>query len=192
MNDMKISTPVNSSSLVEDVLQPLGCEIIRTEVGDIQVAQALHKNGGFLGGETSGTYIWPNFHLGPDSIVTIGIVLQMIIKTGKSLIELLKEIPKYPYYRKQFQLKKDIPFTDEINQKIITEMKESFDSMGKQLKTINKMDGCRFDYDNGWILIRRSGTSPYLRISGESSIDINQSIEMNKIAEEKMKKLNLI
>ncbi|MBA7689370.1 Phosphoglucosamine mutase [subsurface metagenome] len=192
MNDMKISTPVNSSSLIEDVLEPFGCEVIRTEVGDIQVAQALKENGGFLGGETSGTYIWPSFHLGPDSIVTIGIVLQMIVKTGKNLIELLKEIPKYPYYRQQFHLIKDIPFTDEINQKIITQMKESFDSMGKKLKSINKMDGCRFDYDNGWILIRRSGTSPYLRISGESSVDINQSIEMNKIAEEKMKKLNLI
>ncbi len=192
MNDMKISTPVNSSSLIDDVLQPLGCEVIRTEVGDIQVAQALHGNGGFLGGETSGTYIWPSFHLGPDSIVTIAIVLQMMVKTGKRLIELLKEIPKYPYYRQQFHLIKDIPFTDEINQKIITQMKESFDSMGKKLKSINKMDGCRFDYDNGWILIRRSGTSPYLRISGESSVDINQSIEMNKIAEEKMKKLNLI
>jgi phosphoglucosamine mutase len=192
MNDMKISTPVNSSSLIEDVLEPLGCEVVRTEVGDIQVAQALQENGGFLGGETSGTYIWPSFHLGPDSIVTIGIVLQMMVKTGKSLIDLLKEVPKYPYYRKQFQLIKDIPFTEEINQKIITEMKESFDSMGKKIKTINKMDGCRFDYDNGWILIRRSGTSPYLRISGESSVDINQSIEMNKIAEDKMKKLNLI
>lgn len=191
-NDMKVSTPVNSSSLVEDVLQPLGCEIIRTKVGDIQVAQALHENGGFLGGETSGTYIWPSFHLGPDSIVTIGIVLQMIVKTGKTLLELLKEIPKYPYYRQQFPLIKDIPFTEEINQKIITEMKESFDSIGKKLKSTNKMDGCRFDYDTGWILIRRSGTSPYLRISGESSTDINQSIEMNKIAEEKMKKLSLI
>ncbi|MHA1478486.1 MAG: phosphoglucosamine mutase, partial [Promethearchaeota archaeon] len=177
-NDMKVSTPVNSSSLIEDVLQPLGCEIIRTEVGDIQVAQALHENGGFLGGETSGTYIWPSFHLGPDSIVTIGLVLQIMVKTGKRLIELLKEIPKYPYYRQQFPLIEDIPFTEEINQKIITEMKESFDTMGKKLKSTNKMDGCRFDYDNGWILIRRSGTSPYLRISGESSVDINQSIEM--------------
>jgi len=191
-NDMKVSTPVNSSSLIEDVLQPLGCEIIRTEVGDIQVAQALHEKGGFLGGETSGTYIWPSFHLGPDSIVTIGLVLQIMVKTGKRLIELLKEIPKYPYYRQQFPLIEDIPFTEEINQKIITEMKESFDTMGKKLKSTNKMDGCRFDYDNGWILIRRSGTSPYLRISGESSVDINQSIEMNKIAAEKMKKLNLI
>ena len=191
-NDMKISTPVNSSSLIEDVLEPLGCEVLRTEVGDIQVAQALHKNGGFLGGETSGTYIWPSFHLGPDSIVTIGLVLQMMVKTGKKLIDLLKEIPKYPYYRQQFPLIKDIPFTDEINQKIITEMKESFKSMEKELKSINHMDGCRFDYDDGWILIRRSGTSPYLRISGESNIDINQSIEMNKMAEEKMKKLNFI
>jgi phosphomannomutase len=54
------------------------------------------------------------------------------------------------------------------------------------------MDGVRFDYDDGWILIRRSGTSPYLRISGESSVDINSSIEMNKIAEQKMQKLDLI
>ena len=190
-NDLKLSTPVNSSSLVENVLEPLGCEIIRTEVGDIKVALAL-QNGGFLGGETSGTYIWPKFHFGPDSIVTIAIVLQMIVKTGKSLKELLKEIPQYPYYRKQLKLKNDIPFTEEINQKIIDEMKESFDSIGKKIKNINKMDGVRFDYDDGWILIRRSGTSPYLRISGESSIDINSSIEMNKIAEQKMQKLELI
>lgn len=190
--DMKITTPVNSSSLVEDVLNPLGCEVIRTEVGDIKVALALKEFGGFLGGETSGTYIWPRFHYGPDSIVTIAIVLQMIIKTGKTLSELLKEIPLYPYYRKQFQLIKDVPFTDEINDKIIEEMKESFDSIGKKIKNINKMDGVRFDYEDGWILIRRSGTSPYLRISGESSIDINSSIEMNNIAMKKMQKLNLI
>jgi len=190
-NDLKLSTPVNSSSLVEDVLEPLGCEIIRTEVGDIKVAIAL-QDGGFLGGETSGTYIWPKFHFGPDSIVTIAIVLQMIVRTGKSLKELLKEIPQYPYYRKQFKLKNDIPFTEQINQKIIDEMKESFDSIDKKIKNINKMDGVRFDYDDGWILIRRSGTSPYLRISGESSIDINSSIEMNKIAEQKMQKLGLI
>jgi phosphoglucosamine mutase len=191
VDDLKVSTPVNSSSLIEDVLEPLGCKIIRTEVGDIKVALAL-QDGGFLGGETSGTYIWPTFHFGPDSIVTIAIVLQMIVKTGKSLKELLKEIPQYPYYRNQFKLKKDIPFTEEINQKIIDEIKESFDSLGKKIKAINRMDGVRFDYDDGWILIRRSGTSPYLRISGESSVDINSSIEMNKIVEQKMQKLDLI
>ena len=190
--ELKVVTPVNSSSLIEDILKPLGCEVIRTEVGDIKVALALQKEGGFLGGETSGTYIWPKFHYGPDSIVTIAYILQMIINTGKSLKELLKDMPQYPYYATKFKLKKDIPFTEEIHQKIINEIKESFDGLGKSINNINRMDGCRFDLDDGWLLIRRSGTSSYLRISGESTIDINHSIEMNNVAREKMEKLNLI
>ncbi|UCC19783.1 MAG: phosphoglucosamine mutase [Promethearchaeota archaeon] len=191
-DEIKVATPINSSSLIDNVLKPLGCKVIRTEVGDIKVSLALQESRGFLGGETSGTYIWPNFHFGPDSIVTIAIILQMITRTGKSLKELLHEIPEYPYYATKFKLLQDIPFTEEIHQKIINEMKESFNSMHKSILNINRMDGCRFDYEDGWLLIRRSGTSPYLRISGESTIDINQSIEMNNIAMKNMQKLNLI
>jgi phosphoglucosamine mutase len=191
-DNMKIATPVNSSSVIEDVLNPFGCEVIRTEVGDIKVALALQKHGGFLGGETSGTYIWPNFHFGPDSMFTIATVLQIITKSGKSLKELLKGIPEYPYYAEKFKLKQDIPFTEEINEKIIIEMKKNFKDLGKEKVQINRMDGCRFDFEDGWLLIRRSGTSPYLRISGESTIDINNSIELNNLAMRTMQKLNII
>ncbi|MFX1338976.1 MAG: phosphoglucosamine mutase [Promethearchaeota archaeon] len=190
--NMKVVTPINSSSLIEDVLNPLGCEVCRCEVGDIKVALDLKKCGGFLGGENSGTYIWPRTHYGPDSIVTIAKILNMMVETGKKLKELLQEIPTYPYYRQNYRLKKDIPFTDDINQKIVEEMKTAFNEMEKKIKFINKMDGCRFDYDEGWILIRRSGTSPYLRISGESNIDMQSSIEMNKVATERMKKIGFI
>lgn len=190
--DMKISTPINSSSLLEDVLNPLGCEVLRTEVGDIKVAIALKNKGGFLGGETSGTYIWPRFHYGPDSIITIAKVLQMIISSGKSLRELLEDIPIYPYHAEKFKLKKDIPFDNNINNNIITAMKEVFENLGKDIKQINQLDGCRLDYDGGWILIRRSGTSPYLRISGESNKDLETTITLNNLAKEKMLALNLI
>ena len=118
---MKVVTAINSSSLLEDVLNPLDCEVIRTEVGDIKVAMALKENGGFLGGETSGTYIWPKTHLGPDSILTIANVLNMVVETGKPLQELLKDIPKYPFYETKFRLKTDIPFKEDINKKIIEE-----------------------------------------------------------------------
>ncbi|MFX1344738.1 MAG: phosphoglucosamine mutase [Promethearchaeota archaeon] len=191
-DEMKVATPVNSSSLIEDVLEPLGCEVIRTEVGDIKVALALQRYNGFLGGETSGTYIWPKFHLGPDSIVSIASVLQMIVKTGKSLKELLVDIPKYPYYADKFKLKKDIPFTDNIYGKIIDTIEEFFDKSNKKITNINRLDGCRFDYDGGWILIRRSGTSPYLRISGETNEDMETTITLNKSVEDKMRELDLI
>ena len=189
---LKIATPINSSRLIEDVLNPLGCEVIRTEVGDIKVSLALQKHGGFLGGETSGTYIWPNYHFGPDSIVTIAIILQMITKTGMSLKQLLKDIPEYPYYADKFKLTKDIPFSEEIQQKITDKIITLLENLGKKQININKMDGCRFDFEDGWLLIRRSGTSPYLRISGESTIDINHSIELNNLAMKNMQKLNLI
>lgn len=190
--DLKVVTPINSSSLIEDVLNPLGCEIIRTEVGDIKVAIALKEQGGFLGGETSGTYIWPDFHYGPDSIVTIAKVIQLIVRNGKGLKEMLKSIPNYPYYKDQFRLKKDIPFSEDLKKKIAATMRLSINELGKKINNVNMMDGCRFDYEGGWILIRRSGTSPYLRISGESNYNLELSMQMNKLAEENMKELDLI
>jgi len=190
--NLKIVTPINSSKIVEDVLNPLGCEVIRCQVGDIKVAIKLKEHGGFLGGENSGTYIWPEYHCGPDSIVTIAKVLQIMVKKDKALRVLLEDMPQYPFYRKNFRLKKDIPFTEEINQRILMKMKSVFDSLGKEIMSINEMDGIRFDYNGGWILIRRSGTSPYLRISGESTESMQKSVEMNNIVEEEMKKLDLI
>ncbi|MFX1393078.1 MAG: phosphoglucosamine mutase [Promethearchaeota archaeon] len=189
---LKVTTAINSSSLLENTLAPLGCEVIYTEVGDIKVAQALKEHGGILGGETSGTYIWPRTHLGPDSIASIAKVIRMIVETRKKLKELLEDIPNYPYFSTNNKLKKDIPFIEEINQKIINEMKDVLNSKGKEIKNINKMDGVRFNYNDGWILIRRSGTSPYLRISGESSVNLDASKEMNELATERMKKLDLI
>ena len=189
---MKVSTAINSSSLMEDVLNPLGCEVLRTEVGDIKVAIAIKEHGGFVGGETSGTYIWPNGHLGPDSIVTIAKILRMIVESGKPLKDLLKNIPEYPFYETKFRLKVDIPFSEDINEKIIEEMTETLDSLGKKITNINQMDGVRLDFNDGWILIRRSGTSPYLRLTGESSVDIESSKVVNDQAKIKMEKLNLI
>ncbi|MHA1992506.1 MAG: phosphoglucosamine mutase [Candidatus Hodarchaeales archaeon] len=191
-DNIKVVTAINSSSLIEDVLNPLGCEVIRTEVGDIKVAIAIKDHGGFVGGETSGTYIWPSTHLGPDAIVTIAKVLRMIVEKGKPLKYLLKEIPEYPFYETKVRLKNDIPFTEDINKKIIEEMTDTLEALGKKITNINKMDGVRLDYNDGWILIRRSGTSPYLRLTGESSVDLESSKVVNEHAKEKMEKLNLI
>lgn len=191
-NNMKVVTAINSSSLIEDVLNPLGCEVIRTEVGDIRIAIAIKEQGGFMGGETSGTYIWPSTHLGPDSIVTIAKVLRMMSETGKTLQELLEDIPEYPYYATKFRLKEDIAFTEATHQKIIDVIKKSFEQIDKKILKINRIDGCRFDFGDSWILIRRSGTSPYLRISSESKIDLNHSIKINNLAKKGLQEINLI
>jgi len=190
--DRKIATPINSSSLLERLLEPLDYEVMRTEVGDIKVATALKENGGILGGETSGTYIWPKYHYGPDSILTIAYVLEMVNRRGKSLKDLLKQIPEFPFVRKSFPLIKDFPFTEDINNKIQDDMKDLFKYLGKDNIKINKLDGIRFDYENGWVMIRRSGTAPILRISVESTLDLEHSNEMLKITQKRMEKIGII
>ncbi len=190
--DKKVATPINSSGLLERLLEPLDYEVIRTEVGDIKVATALKEHGGILGGENSGTYIWPKYHYGPDSILTIAYVLEMVNRKGKPLKELLKEIPDFPFVRKSFPLKNDIPFTEEINNRIQEEMKELFKYLGKDSIKINRLDGLKFNFEEGWVMLRRSGTSPKLRISVESTIDVPHANELLQITQIRMQKLDLI
>jgi phosphoglucosamine mutase len=190
--DKKVASPINSSSVLERVLNPIGCEVIRTEVGDIKVATALKENGGILGGETSGTFVWPKYHYGPDSIATIAYVLEMINRRGIPLKELLKEIPEFPFVRSSFPLQRDIPFTDLVNDKIIREIQTLFQDLNLNTLRKNRLDGIRFDHSNGLVMIRRSGTSPLLRISVESTIDIEEGQKMLQLAKERMENINLI
>lgn len=191
--DKIVVTAVNASNLLEDVLNPLECKVVRTKIGDIKVANALKEHKGFLGGETSGTYIWPDLgHYGPDSIGTIARVLKLMIDSRKTLRELMKNIPHYPWYSQSYRLKKDIPLTKNIMQRLIETIQKILDYLGYELFDVNQIDGCKFTFNKGWLLIRRSGTSPYLRITSESTESMDRSIEITKIAANKIKKLGII
>ncbi len=170
----KIVTPINSSSVIEEVLKPLGCEIIKTQVGDIKVAIEIQNQNGYIGGENCGTYIYPEFHFGPDSLVTIAKVVEILSYEDKSFTELLKEIPEFPYTKEEFDLKEDIPITIENYVEIGKAVEKLLISQGFKKIVKNEIDGMRLDYEDGWVLIRRSGTSPKLRIAGEHKEDVSK------------------
>jgi phosphoglucosamine mutase len=165
---VKIMTPINSSNVIERTLEPLGCEIVRTQVGDIKVAIEIENQGGTMGGENSGTYIWPDFHMGPDSLVTIAKLIELLSYEKRSFTELILEIPKFPFVKKEYPLTYDKVITQEEYQEMGTLIEPWLKQQGYENISYNKIDGLRMDFNQGWILIRRSGTSPILRIEGES------------------------
>jgi phosphoglucosamine mutase len=175
-----VMTPINSSSVLEYVLHPLGANIIKTEVGDIKVAIEIKKQRGIIGGENAGTYIWPTFHYGPDSLVTIAKVVELLSYETRTLTELLSEIPEFPFVQKEFNLLQNTPFTKAIYERIRTKVIELLKEKGFSKIKINELDGIRIDYEEGWLLIRRSGTSPIVRIAGEhikNLADIDELID---------------
>ena len=172
---IKIMTPINSSNVIERTLEPLGCEIVRTQVGDIKVAIEIQNQNGLIGGENSGTYIWPEFGLQPDSLGTIAKLIELLSYEKKSFTELITEIPKFPFVKKEYPLAYDKVITQEEYREMGIMVEPWLEEQGFSDVKYNNIDGLRMDFDKGWILIRRSGTSPILRVEGESTINVKSS-----------------
>jgi len=149
-----IAVPVDTSRVVDDLLD--GIKITRTRVGDVYVAEALKKTRGDFGGEPSGAWIFPKVSLCPDGIYAAARLVEIVEKEGY-LGKLLDSIPEYPVKRGAF------PCRDR-NKAMVQIIKEL-----KKLGDINTMDGVRVDLDDGWILVRPSGTEPKIRITVESN-----------------------
>ncbi|MBW8036208.1 MAG: phosphoglucosamine mutase, partial [Planctomycetes bacterium] len=85
------------------------------------------------------------------------LVLQLMAETGKSISELVADIGGY--YVEKTKFKAD----SMVAAKIIELAKEKFSNA-----QINTLDGCRFDFDDGWVHLRSSNTEPVMRLIVET------------------------
>ncbi len=148
-----VVTPVSSSRRVEDVVKAAGGEVIYTAVGSPVVAKVMLETNAVFGGEGNGGLIFPEHLVARDGGMSVAKVLQLMDETGKRLSELAAEIPKY------HMVKGKVPCRDKIL--LLSRLREEFPDA-------NHTDGVRIDYDDGWLLIRPSGTEPIARIFAEA------------------------
>ena len=149
-------------------------EVIRTPVGDVNIAEVIIEKNASFGGEPSGTWLHPDFCMCPDGILSGLRMAELISKKGK-LSDLLSEIPSYPNIREKITCSKEAKI--EVMKNIEYLLKEAFDD----IKDINSLDGIRLTFsDDSWVLIRPSGTEDYVRITLESR-DVKRAEEINEI-----------
>lgn len=148
-----IAVPVDTSRVIDDFLY--GIKISHTKVGDVYVAEELGKINGEFGGEASGAWIFPRISFCPDGIFAAARLVEIVEMEG-DFSELLGSIPEYPVKRAAFPCEDKEKAMVQIAQKL------------KELGEITTLDGVRVDLEEGWILIRPSGTEPKLRITVES------------------------
>jgi phosphomannomutase len=143
---------LSTSRMIDDIAVEYGCQVIRTPVGEANVADAMIQNHCVIGGEGNGGII--DLRVGPvrDSLVGIALVLQFMAETGKSISELVSEIPAYCMIKEKFTADKNMA------ERIIENAKEVFTDAA-----INTSDGCRFDLTDSWVHLRTSNTEPVMR-----------------------------
>jgi phosphomannomutase len=148
---------LSTSRMIDDIGRQAGCEVYRTAVGEANVAEAMVSHNCIIGGEGNGGVI--DLRVGPirDSLVGIGLVLQLMAETGKSISCLVDEIGGYYMSKDKFRAEKDEA------EKILKAAKQRFADA-----KIDMTDGCRFDFADGWLHLRRSNTEPVMRIIVEA------------------------
>jgi phosphomannomutase len=150
---------VESSMAIEDVLLPMGAKVKRIKVGHTFLTLEAKETGAVFGVERSGHLIVPEHVLFDDAIVAPLEMLRIISKTGKSVSELVDEVPQYPSEAYAF----DCP--DSTKFQIVDELRDRFKD---EYDRVNDQDGVRVDTDDGWVLIRCSNTSPVIRMTVEA------------------------
>ncbi|MDK7178990.1 phosphoglucosamine mutase, partial [Micrococcus luteus] len=80
---------------LEKRLKDVGIPLERAKVGDRYVLEALHQNGWYFGGESSGHLLCLDCHTTGDGIIAALQVLTAVVRSGKTLRELTRELKMY-------------------------------------------------------------------------------------------------
>jgi phosphoglucosamine mutase len=160
-----VVTNVEASMSVEKMVEAQGGKVIRVRVGDVYVSDAIRANGAVFGGEPCGAWIHPYFHLCPDGTYSSVKLLEALEHRQQKLSEFVAEAPEYP------RIRENIPCSNDSKQEAIKKLSERLVSAFSGVKDISMTDGVRLTLQEGWVLLRASGTEPFLRVTveGESS-----------------------
>ncbi|WP_410767664.1 phosphoglucosamine mutase [Haloferax sp. DFSO60] len=153
-----VAVPIDTSLLVQDVVEAAGGSVSYTPVGDVYVAEKVSKQGFVFGGEPSGAWIWPDETLAPDGHYA-ALKLASIVERDGPISEQIASLNGDNYTTRR----KNIPFDDkkQAMNRIACAVHSNYD-------TVNTIDGIRVDTDDGWFLVRASGTEPLIRVTAEA------------------------
>ncbi len=136
---------------VELAFQRQGVGFVRAKVGDRYVLEELVARGWQLGGEGSGHLLALDKHTTGDGIVSALMVLQSVVRTGRSLAEQLRGVELFPQALINVRLRPEQDWKTSVH-------------LAKVQKEIEaELSG------RGRVLIRASGTEPLLRVMVEAA-----------------------
>lgn len=151
---------LNKKTVVGTVMSNLGfiksmqaadIKVEKTAVGDRYVLEKMLENDYTLGGEQSGHIIMRQFSNTGDGLLTALQVMQVVVKSKKTLLELASAMQKYPQVL--------INVKDVAKEKLVSsaKIKDAILESEKELA------------DSGRVLLRASGTESLVRVMVEAN-----------------------
>ena len=150
-------TNCSSSRMSADIAKQHCCEYHISAVGEANVTNQMIDLKAAYGGEGSGGPIDPRVGFVRDSFVGMAQVLDAMTAGGKTISELVADLPSYEICKTKVPLDRDA----------IPALMDKLEGHFSDAKA-NRLDGLRLDWDDKWLLVRPSNTEPIVRAIAEA------------------------
>ncbi len=148
---------LSTSRMIDQVAAQYSQTVARTPVGESQVLERGLEIEAVLAGEGSGGVAVLPASMTFDALMTLGLVLESMASSGKTLEQLVGELPRM--YVKKGEVR--------CNPARAYRAVDAFRSAYRQHNP-DLGDGVRVDWDDAWLHVRVSTTEPLLRLIVEA------------------------
>jgi phosphomannomutase len=148
---------LSSTRALRDVTRSYGGTYTASAVGEVNVVVAMKNTQSVIGGEGNGGIIYPESHYGRDALVGIALFLSHLAEKKMKMSALRASYPAYFTSKNKIELTKDMD---------VDGILESVQSLFPNAE-INTIDGVKFDFEEGWVHLRKSNTEPIIRVYAE-------------------------
>lgn len=165
----KVVVSSTASRIVELIAKEYGAEVERVPYGLRGVSRAASQEGVVLAGDERGSYILPPISNTSDGFASALFILEYLIKSGKSLSELVDSLPKTSMSYREVPLS----FSKRGNflRSLMDTVKEN---------VVDTMDGIKLLEERGWIHIHPRTHEPFVDLIAEADSEEDAKLLIRK------------
>jgi phosphomannomutase/phosphoglucomutase len=152
-----VVTTVATSRAVEDVAGKCGARVRYTAIGAPALCEDMARGGAAMGGEEVGGVIWPELSMAKDGFMTAAKLAEALCV--KPLGAWLRDVPSYCNVK--LKMEADGKGKKELVARVLAYAEKN------NLAHVD-VDGVRVNLDRSWVIVRASGTEPYVRVFAEA------------------------
>ena len=154
-----VVTNVSTTGAIEQIAERYRGTVVRTQVGQTYISEAMLEGDAVLGGEGSGGVTVPEVQLTHDSAAAVGLVLDGLARMGRPVSKVVEELPRL------FMLKHNLVVEPNRLYSVLQDFRLAVE---RERLTCDLTDGIRVDLPQGWIHVRASNTESLIRIIVEA------------------------
>jgi phosphomannomutase len=159
-----IVTNVSTTGAIERIAARYGGSVVRTQVGQTYISEAMLEHDALLGGEGSGGVTVPQVQLTHDSAAAVGLILEGLARSGDRVSDVVQQLPRLCMLKHNLAVEPN---------RLYSVLQDFRVAVEREHLAYDLRDGIRVDLPLGWIHVRASNTESMIRVIVEAEDEAN-------------------